>query len=221
MAAFELEFALRQGAFTLEIAERSDSRALALFGPSGSGKTSIVEAIAGLRTPDRGTIAVAGRTLFSHDSRVNVPPRLRRVGYVPQDVLLFPHLDVRANVLYGRRNGASPDLAHVIDLLELAPLLPRGVAGLSGGERQRVALARALMSAPDVLLLDEPMAAVDMPRRRRILDALLKIRDGLSLPLVYVAHAPEEVLRIADRVLVLEEGRIVAAGEPAATLRTD
>ena len=211
---FDLEFRLAQGAFTLEVAERSDARALALFGPSGSGKTTVIEAIAGLRTPAEGRIAIGGRTLFSRRDRVNVSIRQRRVGYVPQDVLLFPHLDVRRNVVYGVSRG-SVDVAHIVDVLELSGLMDRRVASLSGGERQRVALARALASAPDVLLLDEPMAAVDLARRRRILDALLRIRDELRVPLVYVAHSPEEVGRIADRVLVLDNGSVTAAGDPA------
>jgi len=213
MAIFELDFSLRQGAFSLDVSESSDARALALFGPSGSGKTTIVEAIAGLRRPSRGVIAIAGRVLFARDRHLDVPARDRRVGYVPQDVLLFPHLDVRRNVMYGAARGRA-DIEHLIELLELHDLMTRRVTSLSGGERQRVALARALMSAPDVLLLDEPMAAVDLPRRRRILDALLRIRDELKVPLVYVAHSTEEVGRIADRVLVLDNGRVAAAGEP-------
>jgi molybdate transport system ATP-binding protein len=217
MAAFELDFLLRQGTFRVELAERTDARALALFGPSGSGKTTIMEAIAGLRRPERGTIAVGGRVLFSHQGRVDVPARSRRMGYVPQDVLLFPHMDVRANVLYGA-NGRSVPVDSMLDLLELRELMPRRVTSLSGGERQRVALARALMSNPDVLLLDEPMAAVDIPRRRRILDALLRIRDDLHVPLVYVAHSPDEVRRIADWVLVMDAGRCIARGVPAAVI---
>ncbi|MGH9346883.1 MAG: ATP-binding cassette domain-containing protein [Vicinamibacterales bacterium] len=217
MAVFELDFSLAQGTFSVEIAERSDARALALFGPSGSGKTTIAEAIAGLRTPGAGTIAIAGRVLFSRAHRVNVPARERRVGYVPQDVLLFPHLNVRRNVLYGAARGHA-DLDRVVDLLELGDLMGRRVTSLSGGERQRVALARALVSGPDVLLLDEPMAAVDLPRRRRILEALVRVRNELRVPLVYVAHSPEEVSRIADRVLVLADGRIAAAGEPSVVL---
>jgi molybdate transport system ATP-binding protein len=217
MAAFELHFSLTQGTFSLDVAERSDARALALFGPSGSGKTTAIEAIAGLRTPARGRIALRDRLLFSDSPRINLPARERRVGYVPQDVLLFPHMDVRRNVGYGAANG-SRDTDHLYDILELRPLLDRPVTSLSGGERQRVALARALMSRPDVLLLDEPMAAVDIPRRRRILDALVQIRDELRIPLIYVAHAPEEVARIADRVVVLEAGRVIAAGTPGEVL---
>ena len=118
MARFELEVALTQGAFSIDIAERSDARALALFGPSGSGKTTVIEAIAGLRTPSRGTIAIAGHVLFSRERHINLPARTRRVGYVPQDVLLFPHLDVRENVLYGQARG-HVDLDGLVDLLEL------------------------------------------------------------------------------------------------------
>ena len=225
MSTFQLEFTLRQGAFRVAIAERSDAQALALFGPSGSGKTTVVEAIAGLRRPDRGTIAVSGRRLFASDARVDLRPRERRAGYVPQDVLLFPHMSVRGNVLYGVRDPdpaiGEPQVAgleQVLELLELAELMDRRVDSLSGGERQRVALARALMAQPAVLLLDEPMAAVDLPRRRRILDVLLRIRDELRVPIVYVAHSPDEVARIADRVLVLDTGRVVAAGAPADVL---
>jgi molybdate transport system ATP-binding protein len=220
MGVFHLDFTLTQGGFSVQITDDSEARALALFGPSGSGKTTVIEAIAGLRTPSRGTIAVAGRVLFSRQQHVNLPARERRVGYVPQDVLLFPHMSVRENVVYGRARG-NANLDALVDLLELRDLLERRVTSLSGGERQRVALARALVSGPDVLLLDEPMAAVDLPRRRRILEALLRVRDQLKVPLVYVAHSPEEVSRIADRVLVLDNGRIVGAGPPAAVLSPD
>jgi molybdate transport system ATP-binding protein len=221
MAAFELDFSLVQGSFRVEITDRSDARALALFGPSGSGKTTAIEAIAGLRTPAHGTIAIDGSVLFSRQRHVNVPARDRRIGYVPQDVLLFPHMNVRQNVMYGQgrasvlpATGGPKGLPHISELLELDELMDRRVASLSGGERQRVALARALMSGPRLLLLDEPMAAVDLPRRRRILDALLRIRDELNVPLVYVAHSPEEVGRIADRVLVMDSGQIAAVGDP-------
>jgi molybdate transport system ATP-binding protein len=214
MAVFDLAFSLTLGEFSLEVKDRADCRALGLFGPSGSGKTSVVEAIAGLLTPDRGHIAVGGRTLFSETERCNLPSRSRCVGYVPQDVLLFPHLDVRGNVLYARRGSPGITLDEVADLLEIDRMLDRRVAELSGGERQRVALARAMMAAPGLLLLDEPLAAVDVPRRRQILAGLQRFRDRLSLPIVYVTHAAEEACAITDRVLLLDRGRVTDAGDP-------
>jgi molybdate transport system ATP-binding protein len=207
---FELAFTLHQGAFAVTVDVAVEARAIALVGPSGSGKTTVLEAMAGLRTPLRGRIAVAGRVLFDASTHTNLPARARRIGYVPQDVLLFPHLDVRGNVTYSapgqRENGET------VALLDLEALLPRRVSSLSGGERQRVALARALHTRPDVLLLDEPLAAVDLKRRRRIVDALLRIRDELRVPLVYVTHSPDEAVAIADYAVALEDGRVVAAG---------
>jgi molybdate transport system ATP-binding protein len=221
VAAFELDFALHQGDFTLDLNVRAEGRAVALFGPSGSGKTSALEVIAGLRAPRRGRIAVNGRVLFDSERHVNVPVRHRRTGYVPQDILLFPHLNVRENVTYGSREGTRPDLRVLIELLELSTLLDRGISSLSGGERQRVAMARALYSGPDVLLLDEPLAAVDLPRRRRIVEALLGIRDELSVPLIYVTHLPEEALSVADWVVLIDGGRVTASGPPADVIPTD
>jgi molybdate transport system ATP-binding protein len=206
-----LDFRLSQGSFTLEIHERIDARVTALFGPSGSGKTTVLDAIAGLRTPGEGTIALGEREVFSSAGRVNLPPHRRHVGYVTQDVALFPHLDVRHNVLYGRRDGQRLDLDHVAGMLEVTSLLDRRIQQLSGGERQRVGLARALMSAPDVLLLDEPLAAVDVERRRRILPYLERVRDELGVPIMYVTHDADEVRRIAERVIVLEDGRVTAS----------
>ena len=220
MASFDLDFTLRQDGFTLELSARAESRALALFGPSGSGKTSVLEAIAGLRVPQRGSIAINGHTLFDRNRHVNTPPRHRRVGYVPQDVLLFPHLDVRQNVLYGRRTGTRPPLELLLELLELEALMDRRVTSLSGGERQRVAIARALYSGPEVLLLDEPLAAVDIPRRRRIVAALLQIRDRLGMPIVYVTHSPGEAMEIADRAIVLDAGKVAANGPPREVLES-
>ena len=209
-----LAFTLTQGDFRLQLDERLTGRITALFGPSGAGKTTTLDAIAGLRTPETGTIAVAGRTLFSSAGRVNVPPHDRHVGYVPQDVALFPHMDVRRNVLYGRRPGQRLDLPAVIGMLEIAQLIDRRIADLSGGERQRVALARALMSSPELLLLDEPLAAVDLERRRRILPYLEKVRDQLGVPIIYVTHDAEEVRLFADAVIVLEAGSVVRSGLP-------
>jgi molybdate transport system ATP-binding protein len=221
VAAFDLDFTLQQGEFTLTFTVNVEARALALFGPSGSGKTSALEAIAGLRSPRRGRMAVNGHVLFDSERHINIPVRHRRTGYVPQDILLFPHLNVRENVTYGIREGNRPDLRLLMDLLELSTLMERRVGSLSGGERQRVAMARALYSGPDVLLLDEPLAAVDLPRRRRIVDALLGIRDELSVPLIYVTHLPEEALTVADWAVLIDNGHIVASGPPRDVMSFD
>ena len=206
MIALDIE--LTQGSFTLNAAVRLDTRAAALFGPSGAGKTTILDAIAGLRTPRRGSIVIDDRVLFSTDAGINLPPHKRHVGYVPQDVALFPHMNVRRNLLYGRHPGLSPDLDRVVGMLEIAGLLERRVTDLSGGERQRVAVGRALMSGPSLLLLDEPLAAVDVPLRRRILPYLMRVRDELRIPIVYVSHDREEAEELADVVVTIEQGRV-------------
>lgn len=203
-----LDFELQQGAFTLTARVTIDSRAAALFGPSGSGKTTVLDSIAGLRTPRRGSIAVDERVLFSSSARVDVPTYQRRVGYVPQDAALFPHMNVRANLVYGSHPGISPPLDRVLSMLEIADLINRRVTQLSGGERQRVALGRALMSGPSLLLLDEPLAAVDVPLRRRILPYLRRVRDEMRIPILYVSHDREEVEALADTVVHIENGRI-------------
>ena len=204
----QLAFRLRQGEFLLDIDESLNAGITALFGPSGAGKTTVLDAIAGLRTPQSGRIAVHDRVLFDAATRVNLPSHARHVGYVPQDVALFPHMDVRRNMLYGRRPGQKLSLETVAAMLEVGTLLDRRVPDLSGGERQRVALARALMSAPELLLLDEPLAAVDVERRRRILPYLLRVRDELGIPVIYVSHDRSEVDQLSDRVLVLDAGRV-------------
>jgi len=203
-----LDFTLHQGTFTLEIHERLTARVTALFGPSGAGKTTILDAIAGLRTPASGSIAIDSRVLFDRAAGLDVPPYRRQVGYVAQDVALFPHMTVRQNVLYGRRAGQKLALEIVASMLEIPELLDRRVPQLSGGERQRVAVARALMSAPQVLLFDEPLAAVDAERRRRIWPYLERVRDELGVPIVYVTHDSAEVDRLADHVVQIENGRV-------------
>jgi molybdate transport system ATP-binding protein len=208
-----LDIELAQGSFVLMATVRIDSRAAALFGPSGAGKTTILDAIAGLRTPRRGSIEVDGRVLFSSTGRINLPPHQRRVGYVPQDVALFPHMNVRRNLLYGRHPGVSPDLDRVVGMLEIERLVDRDVTELSGGERQRVALGRALMSGPSLLLLDEPLAAVDVPLRRRILPYLRRVRDEVRVPIVYVSHDREEVEELADVVVRVEGGKVTGVDE--------
>ncbi|HXT31693.1 MAG TPA: ATP-binding cassette domain-containing protein [Vicinamibacterales bacterium] len=209
----EVDIELVQGSFVLTAAIRIEARTAALFGPSGAGKTTILDAIAGLRTPRRGSIAIGGRVLFSSGQGVNLPPHQRHVGYVPQDVALFPHMDVRRNLLYGRHPGVSPDLDRVVGMLEIDRLLDRRVTDLSGGERQRVAVGRALMSGPSLLLLDEPLAAVDVPLRRRILPYLQRVRDELRIPIVYVSHDRDEVAELAEVVVLIDGGKIIAVDE--------
>ena len=213
-----LAFTLVQGDFTLAMDERLSGRITALFGPSGAGKTTALDAIAGLRTPSSGTIIVGDRTLFSSADGANAPPHDRHVGYVPQDVALFPHMNVRRNVLYGRRPRQRLELPTVVGMLEVSQLLDRRVSELSGGERQRVALARALMSSPELLLLDEPLAAVDVELRRRILPYLERVRDELAIPIIYVTHDADDVRRFADSVIVLAGGRVSRNGPPAAVM---
>ncbi len=218
MITLTLDVTLRQQAFELQVRDTSAVEVLGLFGPSGSGKTSLLETIAGLRRPDAGEIRVGDRVLFSSSAGIDLPPRERQIGYVPQDALLFPNLDVHGNINYGvrhsrrhlRGDAESRLRSTLIEILDLAPLLTRRVPKLSGGEKQRVAIARALMTQPAVLLLDEPLAGVDRARRDRILPYVLRIRRDLHVPLVYVTHDEAELTAIADRVLHLEAGQVTA-----------
>ena len=214
MVTLTIDVSLRQQAFDLQVRDRASVEVLGLFGPSGSGKTSLLEAIAGIRTPDAGDIRVGDRVLFSSAEGINLPPRERHIGYVPQDALLFPHLDVSGNLDYGVHSrrplpGVAQLRTTLVEILDLGPLLERRVQKLSGGEKQRVAIARALMTQPAVLLLDEPLAGVDRARRDRILPYVLRIRRDLHVPLIYVTHDQAELNAIADRVLHLEAGRVV------------
>jgi molybdate transport system ATP-binding protein len=202
------------GPFTLDVDAAATARVTAVFGASGAGKTSLLEIVAGLRRPSAGRVLLNGRVLDDAVARVHVPTRLRRVGYVPQDDTLFPHLSVAANLGYAR--AASPAAAsRVAGVLELGPLLPRRPAGLSGGERRRVALGRALLASPEILLLDEPLTGLDAPLKDRVLAHLRRVQDEFRVPTLYVSHAPDEVLTLADEVLVLERGRVVLRGAPA------
>lgn len=206
MISLTIDITMRQHSFLLQVREQASVEVLGLFGPSGSGKTSLLEAIAGIRTPDEGEIRVGDRVLFSSANRINIPARERHIGYVPQDSLLFPNMDVAQNIRYGARQG---DFAGLVDILDLRPLLERGVQKLSGGEKQRVAIARALMTKPSILLLDEPLAGVDRGRRDVILPYILRIRKELHVPLIYVTHDEHELTSIADRMLRLSEGQMV------------
>jgi len=221
-----LAFAVRldQGSFRLDLADDAEVEVLGLFGPSGSGKTSLLEVIAGLRTPTRGRVLVGDALLVDTARGLDLPAHHRHVGYVPQDGALFPHLDVRANVQYGsdsrhqRLAGSGPAPDYICATLDIAHLMDRRVGDLSGGERQRVAIARALVSSPRILLLDEPLTGIDRGRKDRILPYLLRIRRELHVPMVYVTHDARELGEIADRVLRLEDGRRADAGVPDSVL---
>jgi molybdate transport system ATP-binding protein len=188
----------------------------ALFGRSGAGKTTLINALAGLIRPDRGRIAVEGEVLFSAADGIDYRPERRRLGYVFQESRLFPHYTVRGNLTYGmpRAKPRDPALAFdaVVDLLRLAPLLTRRPYHLSGGEKQRVAIGRALLADPQLLLMDEPLASLDLAHRAEILPFIEELRDRLRIPIVYVSHAMEEVVRLADTLVLMSEGRVAAVG---------
>jgi molybdate transport system ATP-binding protein len=204
------------GEFVLEASFKSEGRVTGLFGASGAGKTSLINMIAGLVRPDRGTISIDGDTLDDTSARIHVPPYRRRIGYVFQDARLFPHLSVTDNLNYGRRmNGLADDPAQrkrVVDLLDIGHLLNRRPGQLSGGERQRVAFGRALLSKPRLLLLDEPLGALDEGRKLEILPYLVRLRDEGGIPMVYVSHDAAELRQLATQIVMLRSGHVTAFG---------
>lgn len=216
----ELDIHARLGDFDLSatLATPADGT-LALFGRSGSGKTSIVRAIAGLLRPARGRIAIAGTVFFDAAKGIDVPAEKRRLGYVFQDSRLFPHLSVARNLRYGFERAPAGErrigFDAVVALLGLEALLARKPATLSGGERQRVAMGRALLAAPRALLMDEPLASLDSARKAEVLPYLERLRAQTGLPIVYVSHAHDEVLRLADRIALIDGGRVRACGAVA------
>ena len=219
-----VDVALKRGSFALDARFTAEAGLTALFGRSGSGKSTIVDLIAGLARPDRGRIAIDGTVLVDTTEGVRLPVHRRRVGYVFQEARLLPHLTVRGNLGFGRffnrQERANPaEFDAIVAMLGLEPLLDRRPAGLSGGERQRVAIGRALLAKPRVLLMDEPLSALDESRKREILPYVERLRDEAGLPIVYVSHSVAEVARLASTVVMLEAGRVVASGPPSNVLR--
>ena len=200
----ETQFEVEEGSIT------------AIFGKSGAGKTSTINAIAGLTRPDVGVIQIGNTTLFDQNLRINLPIYKRQIGYVFQDDRLFPHMTVRNNLIYGtpknRDVANSLNLTDITGLLELAPLLERRPRTLSGGEKQRVAIGRALLSNPKLLLMDEPLASIDVQHRFEILPFIQRVREKTGITIIYVTHALEEVIFIADQIILLSEGRVTAQG---------
>ena len=204
----------QQGTCCIDVAFQSDENGItALFGPSGAGKSSIINMVAGLQRPDSGTIFIRGRCLFDSAQGINLPPEKRNVGYVFQEGLLFPHVSVRGNLLYGRRRdqtgNSGVDFDQVVNLLGIQHLLSRKPRTLSGGEKQRVAFGRAVLSNPDVLLMDEPLASLDEARKEEILPFIGDLNARFNIPILYVSHSLEEILALTNNIIRLSNGKIV------------
>lgn len=204
--------------FDLEVTAHLRAQVTGIYGPSGAGKTSLLDTIAGLRRVAAGRMELGGTTFDDPVSRIHLAPRWRSIGYVPQENALFPHLSAGKNVRYGVRHQDEAAIRHVVDVLEIDGLLARSVRTLSGGEQKRIALARALVSSPRLLLLDEPLAGIDLNLRVRILDLLKRIRDEFGIPMLYVTHSPDELYELSTETLVLDRGRVVAFGATAEVL---
>ena len=212
-----LEVKLQRPAFSLDFSLHWDDRVLVLFGPSGAGKSTLMDCILGLNPLASSRIKLGGQWLDEEEQGLHLPSHARELGWVPQAASLFPHLDVAGNLAFGQSRAGEASarlLERAVEVLEIGQLLTRPVSALSGGEKSRVALARAMASGPRALLLDEPLAALDVGLRARVLPYLLRVRDEMDWPMIYITHDPDEAMLIGDRVAVMDEGRLVAEGSP-------
>ncbi|MEZ9524149.1 molybdenum ABC transporter ATP-binding protein ModC [Enterovibrio norvegicus] len=208
-----LNFSLALDNFSLSLDETIPSSGItAIFGRSGAGKTSLINAISGLSVPDTGKISVGESTLFDAEKNIKLPPEKRRIGYVFQDARLFPHMSVEKNLRYGQSRANPSMFEEITQLLGIGELLARYPRDLSGGEKQRVAIGRALLSEPELLIMDEPTASLDGPRRQELISYLLRLTESLSIPMIYVSHSLDEILQLADHMLLLNKGRVIANG---------
>ncbi|PXW55509.1 molybdate transport system ATP-binding protein [Grimontella sp. AG753] len=209
----ELNFSQTLGTHRLQVAENLPASGItAVFGVSGAGKTSLINAISGLTRPEQGRIVLNDRVLYDAEKKICLPPEKRRVGYVFQDARLFPHYNVLGNLRYGMAKSMAGQFDKLVALLGIEQLLERLPGGLSGGEKQRVAIGRALLTAPELLLLDEPLASLDIPRKRELLPYLQRLAREINIPVLYVSHSLDEILHLADKVMVLEAGAVKAFG---------
>jgi len=215
---------LHLGTFHLELDLEVSGQVIGIFGNSGAGKTSLLEVVAGLRKPTSGLIQIDDQVFMDTGTRLFLAPERRSVGYVPQDLALFPHLSVRKNLDYGRKPESSASCSinpnHVVEVLEIESLLGRSIADLSGGQRQRVAFARALLSSPRLLLMDEPLSSLDHDLKWKIIPYLQRIRDEFKIPMLYVSHAPDEVAALCDQVIVLRNGECLRTSRPTEIFET-
>ncbi|MFZ4834761.1 molybdenum ABC transporter ATP-binding protein ModC [Rouxiella sp. Mn2063] len=208
-----LDFTQKLGELELEINALLPEKGItAIFGLSGAGKTSLINAIAGLTRPDSGRIVLNDRVLSDSDQQVFLPPEKRRIGYVFQDARLFPHYRVQGNLQYGMSPSMRPHFDSIVQLLGIDSLLKRFPLTLSGGEKQRVAIGRALLSGPELLLMDEPLAALDIPRKRELMPYLERLAKQVNIPILYVTHSLDEILNLAEQVMVIDQGKVLALG---------
>lgn len=205
----EINISKQLGQLALQVDVKISSNITALFGVSGSGKSSIINLVSGLIQPDQGYIKLKGKTLFDTETKINIPVHQRKMGYVFQDGRLFPHYSVKGNLCYGMSNKSAVNFEQILHLLGLENLLNRYPISLSGGEKQRVAIGRALLSQPDILLMDEPLSALDLPRKQELLSYLEGLVQQIDIPILYVTHSLDELVQLAEDVILLDQGKVL------------